>query len=163
MLQERTKMKYIPDSDSYSWGLSYKIHHLVTKMRLSTLQAFRAAGCKELSLEQYELLVVLFQNNGSYQRQLSKLMLKDRPNITKMLKNLEKEKLVLRKATPENKRIKKVYITELGKQVVYKAAAIKNIKGKDFLGIFNENELDTLENLIEKMTTNLDKQYTIST
>ncbi len=156
-------MKYIPDSNSYSWGLSYKIHHLATKMRLSTLQAFRAAGCKELSLEQYELLVVLFQNNGIHQRQIAKLMLKDRPNITQMLKNLEKEKLVLRKESPENKRIKNVYITELGKQVVYKAAAIKNIKAHDFLGIFNEQELDTLEDLIEKMTTNLDHQYTINT
>ena len=156
-------MKYIPDNNSYSWGLSYKIHHLVTKMRLSTLQAFRAAGCKELSLEQYELLVVLFQNNGTHQRQLAKLMLKDRPNITQMLKNLEKEKLVLRKESPENKRIKKVFITELGKQVVYKAAAIKNIKVQDFLGILYEDELDILERLIEKMTNNLDKQYTIHT
>ena len=154
-------MKYIPDSNSYSWGLSYKIHHLVTKMRLSTLQALRAAGCRELSLEQYELLVVLFQNNGAHQRQLAKLMLKDRPNITQMLKNLEKAKLVLRKDSPENKRIKNVYITELGKQVVYKAAAVKNIKSQEFLKVFSEEELDTLEELIEKMTNNLNHQYTI--
>jgi len=156
-------MKYVASNDSPNWGLPYKIFHLGTKMKLSIAQSFRANGCKDLSIEQYELLCVISQYTGTYQRQLCKLMLKDRPNITKMLKNLEKEKLVLRKASPENKRIKKVYITELGKQIVYQAASIKNLKAQDFLKVFDEKELDTLENLIEKMTNNLDTQYTIST
>ena len=155
-------MKYVADSNSPTWGLPYKIFHLGTKMKLSIAQSFRANGCKDLSIEQYELLCVISQYNGTYQRQLCKLTLKDRPNITQMLKNLEKEKLILRKATPENKRIKMVYITELGRQIVSQAAAIKNLKAQDFLAAFNEKELDLLENLIEKMTTNLDTQYTIN-
>ena len=104
-------MKYVADNNSPNWGLPYKIFHLGTKMKLSIAQSFRANGCRDLSIEQYELLCVISQYNGTYQRQLSKLTLKDRPNITQMLKNLEKQKLILRKESPENKRIKKVYIT----------------------------------------------------
>jgi len=156
-------MKYIPENNSPELGLCYAINHLVIKMRLSTLQGLRANGCEGLSLEQYTLLFILFQNNGIYQRQLSKLMLKDRPNVTRMLKSLEKEKLVLRKANKTNKKIQEVFITELGKQVVYKVAQVKNDKAQKFLKGFTPEELEQMQALTDKMNKNLVGLYTIST
>ncbi len=156
-------MNYIPNGNNPEWGLCYEINHLVTKMRLSTLQALRANNCNELTLEQYELLFALFQNNGVYQRQLSKLLLKDRPNITRMLNVLEKKKLVIRKSHKTNKRIQEVYITELGKQFVFQAAPIKNNQAEGFLAVFSEEELSNLQTLIGKMLKNLEGMYKIST
>ena len=153
----------IPNGNDPDWGLCYEINHLVTKMRLSTLQSLRAKGCTELTLEQYEFLFALFHNNGVYQRQLSKITLKDRPNITRMLNILEKKKLVIRKANKTNKKIREVYITELGKQLVYEAAPVKNIKATDFLAAFSDEELEQLKKLIGKMVDNLEGMYTIST
>ena len=156
-------MNYIPNGNNPEWGLCYEINHLVTKMRLSTLQALRANNCNELTLEQYELLFALLQNNGVYQRQLSKLLLKDRPNITRMLNVLEKKKLVIRKSHKTNKRIQEVYITELGKQFVFQAAPIKNNQAEGFLAVFSEEELSNLQTLIGKMLKNLEGMYKIST
>lgn len=156
-------MHYIPDKDSPEWGLCYAINHLVTKMRLSMLQALRAHGYTELSLDHYILLFVLTQNNGVYQRQLSKALLKDRPNVTRMLNTLEKKKLVIRKAHQTNKKIQEVYITELGKQLVHHAAMLKNIQGEKFLEGFSDDELLQLQNLTSKMMKNLEGKYVINT
>lgn len=156
-------MKFVPEKNSPEWGLAYSINYLVTKMRLSTLQGLRAANFNELTLEQYEVLFMAFQNNGVYQSQLAKITLKDRANISRILKHLESKKYVLRKACPENKKIQKVYVTELGKQLVYLVAPVKNIKGEEFLKDFDEEELHMLTQLINKMHSNLEGMYTIST
>ena len=155
-------MKYIPDRNSPTLGLSYAIYHLVTKMRLTTIQAIRATGCEDLTLEQYELLFVLFHNNGIYQRQISKLLLKDRSNISRMLNILEKKKLILKKSHKENKKIVEIYITELGKQLVYLLTPIKNTCGENFLKNFSEDEMAVLQKLVDKMSQNAEGLYTIS-
>lgn len=156
-------MRYIPDGNNPEWGLGYSINHLVTKVRLAVLQGLRARGYDDLTLEQYELLFVLFLNNGVYQRQLSKLLLKDRANITRILNMLEKKKLVIRKSSQNNKKIQEVYITELGKQLVYQAAPVKNSTAEKFWAGFTEEELAELKRLIDKVHANLEGLYTIST
>ena len=156
-------MHYIPDKDSPEWGLCYAINHLVTKMRLSTLQSLRAQGYTDLSLDHYILLFTLAKNNGVYQRQLSKALLKDRPSVTRMITALEKKKLVIRKAHQTNKKIQEIYITELGKQLVHYAAMIKNSQAEKFLKDFSEDELLQLQNLTSKMMQNLEGMYIINT
>ena len=155
-------MKYVPDSNSPEWGLCYAINYLVTKMRYTTMQTLREAGCVDLSLDQYECLFVIYQNNGIHQRQISKVLLKDRPNVSRILKFLEEKKLVLRKTNKDNKKIQEVYITELGKQLVYIAAPHKNACGEKFLKNFTEEELQQLQMLIEKMSQNTEGLYTIN-
>ena len=56
-----------------------------------------------------------------------------------------------------------IYITELGKQLVYIVAPAKNICGKKFFQNFTEEEMATLQKLVDKMSKNTEGLYTIST
>lgn len=76
------------------------------------------------SVEEYAILDTLLCENGLCQRDLAKLILKDRANTGKLLDGLEKKGLITRKLSVKNNRpVKLIEITELGIKQAEDAAA----------------------------------------
>lgn len=76
-----------------------------------------------ISIEEYSVLDTLAAAQELCQRDLAKLILKDRANTGKLLDNLEKKGFVTRKLSIKNNRpVKLIEITESGKQKVEEAA-----------------------------------------
>ncbi|MDD3593005.1 MAG: MarR family transcriptional regulator [Candidatus Gastranaerophilales bacterium] len=148
---------------SVELGICYDINRITTMIRLSVLQALMASPFKDITLEQYEVLFVLLKNNGVYQRQLAKLLLKDRPNVTRMLSILEEKKFIRREQQASNKKVIYVYITDLGLERVKEVAIIKNKQVQQILKNFTENELAQFTGLVDKMKSNLANLFTIQT
>ena len=77
----------------------------------------------DISLEEFSVLDVLLSEKELCQRDLAKLILKDRANTGKLLDNLEKKGFVTRKLSIKNNRpVKLIEITESGKEKVEEAA-----------------------------------------
>ena len=77
-----------------------------------------------LSVEEYSILDTLMAENELCQRDLAKLILKDRANTGKLLDGLEKKGLITRKLSMKNNRpVKLIEITEKGINQVEEAAA----------------------------------------
>ena len=68
-----------------------------------------------ISVEEYTILDTLLANNELCQRDIAKLILKDRANTGKLLDGLEKKGLIIRKLSMKNNRpVKLIEITDKG-------------------------------------------------
>lgn len=77
-----------------------------------------------VSVEEYSILDTLLTEKELCQRDLAKLILKDRANTGKLLDGLEKRGLITRKLSVKNNRpVKLIEITELGVKQTEEAAA----------------------------------------
>ncbi len=79
-------------------------------------RAFEQAGYK-VTYEQWALLSSLWNLDGQCQHELASCQGKDRPTITRLVDNLEKNNLVVRVPSREDKRIKRVYLTRKAKEL----------------------------------------------
>lgn len=94
-------------------GELYSIINGVASMAITRrLQKnFRQAGL-EVTIEQWYVLFQLWENNGLSQQDLCNLNYRDKPNITRLVDNLEKQKLVKRSASKKDRRKNIVTLTE---------------------------------------------------
>ena len=76
----------------------------------------RALRPFDITPEQFAILSLLWESDGLQQREIADLLLKDRPNITRILERLQKKKLVRREADGKDRRAIRVYLTDSGKK-----------------------------------------------
>lgn len=109
----------------------------------------------DITPEQFSVLHVLVENGCLYQRQISALTLKDRPNISRILNILEKMGYVSKTPDVNKRKIVKINITQDGIDLYNKAVpTILNVWHETVEGI-SEEELDILNNVLEKINKNL--------
>lgn len=70
-----------------------------------------------LTKEQWSIMAVLWENDGCTQQVLADATYRDRPGITRLVDNLEKEGYIQRKAHPTDRRTNLIYLTKKGKEV----------------------------------------------
>lgn len=91
----------------------------------------------EISVEQLSLLIALWNKEGISQQDLGEYVDKDRPSITRLLDNMEKNNLVVRITNEMDRRVRLIYLTKKGKDLqskLFKTAEIavmKTIKNVD--------------------------------
>jgi DNA-binding MarR family transcriptional regulator len=71
---------------------------------------FAAAGLK-ITIEQWSVLYHLWKEDGKSQQELCIATFRDKPSITRLVDNLEKQQLVRRVASEEDRRINLIYVT----------------------------------------------------
>ena len=82
-----------------------------------------------ISLEEYTVLDVLTMNESLCQRDIAKIILKDRANTGKLLDSLAKKKYITRELTVKNNRpVKLVKITKEGEEKLQEVASIARPK-----------------------------------
>ena len=91
--------------------LGHYINDTGRNMTRTLQQNFRKAGYSVTS-EQWIVLVWLYDRDGRTQQELCDLTVKDKPGITRILGNLEKNKLIIRAEHPTDGRSKIVYLTK---------------------------------------------------
>lgn len=72
---------------------------------------FNAAGLN-LTIEQWSVLYHLWKQEGMSQQELCNATFRDKPSITRLVDNLEKQHLVKRVASPSDRRINMIYLTK---------------------------------------------------
>lgn len=116
----------------------------------------------DITIDQFAALDAICCNNDICQRDLSKLILKDRSNTGRILNILEAKGFIERCIETKGKRlVKKVYITEKGTKLIKES--IPKITEK-FHGIFedvSEEEFAALRKISTKMKDDLSKTTTI--
>ena len=109
-----------------------------------------------LTKEQWTILGVLWQEDGCSQQTLADRTYKDKPGITRLIDNLEKENLVERRPDAKDRRLNLIFLTTKGKTIEKEVMSIVNqtitdaVKGIDpenlkivkdtFLQIYNNLE-----------------------
>jgi DNA-binding MarR family transcriptional regulator len=71
----------------------------------------------DITIEQWSVLYHLWKQDGQSQQDLCNATFRDKPSITRLLDNLEKQKLVRRVASKEDRRMNLIYLTEMGRRL----------------------------------------------
>ena len=109
--------------EHYTDTIFYQIELTAKYCKLLGQQVFEKFD-SGISLEEYSVLDVLSINNSLCQRDIAKLILKDRANTGKLLDTLAKKNLISRELTVKNNRpVKLVRITDEGIAKVNEVAA----------------------------------------
>lgn len=136
-------LKNCPDDYIGRW---FSVFH-----RLSISYVYE--GLKEYNIGsgQIMFLLELYYCDGVSQEELSSYLSIDRANTTRAIKKLEQEGYVIRKPDEDDKRIKRMYLTDKAMEIKPKILDLMNQWENRLLGNLTYEESQTFINLIKKI------------
>ena len=115
---------------------------------------FKLAGL-EITIEQWSVLYHLWKQDALSQQELCNRTFRDKPSITRLIDNLEKQKLVKRMPSKEDRRINLVCLTEPAKLLQDKTIELANQTMDEALIGVNKNEIEIVKQVFQKVYDNL--------
>ena len=115
---------------------------------------FRLAGL-EITIEQWSVLYHLWKQDGMSQQELCNRTFRDKPSITRLIDNLEKQKLVKRMPSKDDRRINLVCLTESAKLLQDKTIELANQTMDEALVGVGKNEIEIVKQVFQKVYDNL--------
>lgn len=145
----------------YTESLIYLMEQTVTYFRIKGAQFFNELKIG-ITIDQFVALDAIYCSEDICQRDLAKIVLKDRSNTSRILNILEENGFVTRELETKGKRlVKKIYITQKGKNIIEE----NHPKLKErFMQVFediSEEEFLALRKTLEKMKESLSKTTSI--
>ena len=122
--------------------------------RIYSRQCFREKNF-DITPEQFVVIEVLMHRDGLYQRQLSEITLKDRPNITRIINILEKNGYVNRVADKNKRKVFKIYLTDKARNLFPALAQVAKDYRKTMTEGIDKNDLETCMSVLNKVLDNL--------
>lgn len=144
--------------DCYARTVPYLIEKTSVYIRLKGALLLNELGA-DITLEQFITLDAISSSPDVSQRDLAKILLKDRSNVTRILNILEEKGLIFRETSNKGKRIVKLAkLTDKGQSIMDKYADKMKNDLNDFLAQFNQENLKIMENMLieisEKISEN---------
>lgn len=138
---------------SFGRRIGTSIYNTGIVTRALSSQTFAEMGF-ELTPEQFLILDLIIENGELYQRQIAEITLKDRANVSRIIKILEEKKLITKTEAAQGRRIYKILVTEKGKELRNKikptAENLRRILGSNI----SEEELTITLNTLDKVYEN---------
>ncbi|MGG0289530.1 MarR family transcriptional regulator [Bacillus pacificus] len=113
----------------------------------------------ELTKGQYLYLVRICENPGIIQEKLSEMIKVDRTTAARAIKKLEINGFIEKKEDISNKKIKKLFPTEKGKNVYPFIKRENDYSNTVALEGFSEIEAETISNLLQRVRKNIEKDW----
>ena len=120
-------------------------------------QNFRSGGY-DITVEQWRVLVNLWNREGQSQRELAEAVHKDKTGMTRILNGMEKRDLVVR--TPDNAdgRNNLIYLTRKGRELQQALVVLTRKTLDEALHGIAEEELERSKNVLRRVIRNLYEQ-----
>lgn len=112
----------------------------------------------DITYEQWSTLMYLLNCDGNSQNEIAEKTHRDKVSVTKIIDNLEKRQLVIRKQDESDRRVKRIFITKNGKKLV---PNLKNIAEKTLNEAFSDikkKDLDSFKTVLSNIVENLTGQ-----
>jgi DNA-binding MarR family transcriptional regulator len=144
--------------ENYTNSIFYQLEQTAKFCRFLGFQTFQKLKMP-VSTDEFAALDVLMVHREICQRELAKLILKDRPNTGRILNSLEEKGLIVRVADTKNNRlIRKISLTPEGEKTTKEVS----VKLKDYISklpkIFSDEDKVELVNLLKQFRTSLEKE-----
>lgn len=108
----------------------------------------------DLTFNQFKVLEVLYHRGDLNISSITKLTMSTPGNITVVVKNLKRDGWILSLENPCDKRASILSITDKGKDKMHKIFPQHSQNIHEYMEILNDDELDTLYNLLNKVYKN---------
>jgi DNA-binding MarR family transcriptional regulator len=110
----------------------------------------------DISLDQWVVLGPVWQMETASQKELGEICLKDKTSITRIIDALEKKNLVVRVPDQIDHRIKRVILTNAGKQLFFDVLPIMEKTREEVKKGISEKDIDTFKNVLSEIIKNLE-------
>ena len=114
---------------------------------------FRQEGI-DISPEQWTILLSLWEKDGITQQDLCNATFKDKPSMTRLIDNMERQHLVVRISDKRDRRTNLVHLTKTGRELEGKAFVIANQTLKEALQDVSLEELKIAQEVLRKIFIN---------
>ncbi len=115
---------------------------------------FRQAGL-DITIEQWSILYHLWKEDCLSQQELCNRTFRDKPSITRLIDNLEKQKLVKRIAAKNDRRINLVCLTDTAKELQQQTIDLANQTMNEALTGISKEEIETVKKVLQQVYDNL--------
>ncbi|PLT32049.1 MarR family winged helix-turn-helix transcriptional regulator [Bacillus sp. V5-8f] len=113
----------------------------------------------DLTKGQYLYLVRICENPGIIQEKVAEMIKVDRTTAARAIKKLEINSFIEKKEDKHNKKIKKLFPTEKGKNVYPFIKRENHYSNIVALEGFSEIEVETISNLLQRVRKNIEKDW----
>lgn len=132
-------------------SIGFIIYRTALAMRATLHRTLKERGF-DITPEQYGILNLLWEEEGLSQQEISKILFKDKPNVSRMLDALERKKLISRQAT--DRRRYSISLTGAGKTLIEKIRPIGLELGEKAISGLLAREIEALESMLNKIYGN---------
>ena len=109
----------------------------------------------DISLDQWMVLGPIWQLESASQKELGEMCLKDKTNITRIIDTLEQKNLVVRVEDQIDHRIKRVVLTNAGKQLFFDVLPIMEKTREEVRKDISNKDIETFKLVLSKILENL--------
>ncbi|OPA80979.1 MarR family transcriptional regulator [Paenibacillus selenitireducens] len=109
----------------------------------------------DITVDQWEILVILWEKEGITQKDLAERLYKDQTNIARMLFKLEKKGFVHRVTHETDRRSLRVYLTAKGRDIKEEILAPSIEAYKKTIEGLSEHEVETFRRILAVMYNNV--------
>ena len=114
---------------------------------------FRQEGI-DISPEQWTILLSLWEKDGITQQDLCNATFKDKPSMTRLIDNMERQHLVVRISDKKDKRTNLVYLTKTGRELESQSFKIAISTLHEALQGISVEEMKIGQEVLRKIFTN---------
>lgn len=115
---------------------------------------FKQSGL-DITIEQWSVLYQLWKQDGMSQQELCNATFRDKPSITRLVDNLEKQKLVRRIASKEDRRRNLIYLTETAKNLQDQTMELADRTLMEALTGVDEASIELCKSVLQQVYDNL--------
>jgi DNA-binding MarR family transcriptional regulator len=115
---------------------------------------FGAAGLK-ITIEQWSVLYHLWKEDGKSQQELCVATYRDKPSITRLVDNLEKQQLVKRVPAENDRRINLIYLTRQAQKLQEETMALAEATLNEALDGVAPERVDICKEVLQLVYDNL--------
>ena len=111
----------------------------------------------DVTIEQWSILYHLWKQDGLSQQQLCEASFRDKPSMTRLVDNLEKQTLVKRVASSQDRRINLIYLTPDGLKLQDNLMELANKTLNEALEGVSHGQVEIAKEVLQKVHDNLSK------
>ena len=109
----------------------------------------------DISLDQWMVLGPIWQLESASQKELGEMCLKDKTSVTRIIDALEQKNLVVRVEDQIDHRVKRVVLTNAGKQLFFDVLPIMEKTREEVRKDITDKDIETFKVVLSKILENL--------
>ena len=146
----------MPNSKQFRRGELYFVITGVANTALARrLQKYFRESGLDITVEQWSVLVHLWKEDGVNQQELCNKTFRDKPSITRLVDNLEKQGLVKRVAGKDDRRINYIFLTDDARNLRDKTMELANNTLMEGLDGVSDEDVEVVRRVLSQVYENL--------
>jgi DNA-binding MarR family transcriptional regulator len=134
-------------------SLGFVLHRTLTAIKAMVRKEFRDRGFN-VTIDQWVILGALWVEDGQTQVRLAERTFKDRPTVSRMIDLLEKQGLVVRRPSPQDRRAQEIFLTPKAHRLRDRLIPLVIELNRLIMKGFSDKEVNQLFTMLDRIFIN---------